>query len=142
MVTIPRGVSLQSIASILAEKGLIEEDVRFLLLAKVSGYAGKLKAGEFRLSTGKTPFGVLRALAVAKAIQYSITIREGLRAVRLPRFSLKAAGLMRAVSPTSWSIRISSKSRTLSGSKISRVIFIRTLICSPETVGVRKRLWG
>jgi len=80
VVAIPRGASLQSISSILADKGLIEEDLRFLLLAKISGYAGKLKAGEFRLSTGKTPLEVLKALAVAKAIQYSITIREGLRA--------------------------------------------------------------
>jgi UPF0755 protein len=80
VVNIPRGASLQSIAAILAARGLIYEDVRFLLLAKISGYAGNIQAGEFRLDTGKTPLEVLKTLVTAKAIQYAITIPEGLRA--------------------------------------------------------------
>jgi UPF0755 protein len=83
VVNISRGVSLQSIATLLAAKGIIYEDVRFLFLAKISGYSGMLQAGEFRLDTGKNPLEVLKALVIAKAIQYSITIPEGLRATEI-----------------------------------------------------------
>ncbi|MFH0781026.1 MAG: endolytic transglycosylase MltG [Pseudomonadota bacterium] len=80
VVVIPRGSSLQSIGTILAAKGVIFEDVRFLILAKISGYSRVLRAGEFRLDTGQKPLEVLRVLASAKAIQYAITIPEGLQA--------------------------------------------------------------
>ncbi len=80
VVTIPRRASLQSIQTLLATKGIIYEDVRFLVLAKISGYSGLIQAGEFRLDTGKKPLEVLKTLVSAKAVQYSITIREGLRA--------------------------------------------------------------
>lgn len=80
VVTIPRGSSIQGIAAILADKRIISEDLRFLIIAKISGYGGMLKAGEFRLDTGKSPLEVLKMLAAAKPIQHTITIREGLRA--------------------------------------------------------------
>lgn len=80
MVTIPKGASLATIGVVLAEAGLIDEDVRFVALAKLSGLGGKLKAGEFRLATAMTPYQLLKDLASAKAIQHAITIREGLRA--------------------------------------------------------------
>lgn len=83
VVNIPRGMSLQSITTLLATKGLIREDVRFLFLARLSRYSGMIHAGEFRLDTGKKPLEVLKALAIAKSIQYSITIPEGLRATEI-----------------------------------------------------------
>lgn len=80
VVIIPRGSSIRGIGTILADNGVVSEDIRFLLLAKISGYAGRLQAGEFRLDTGRTPFEVLRTLVSAKQVQHSITIPEGLRA--------------------------------------------------------------
>jgi UPF0755 protein len=80
VVTIPKGASLATIGIVLAEAKLIDEDARFVVLAKLSGLGGKLKAGEFRLATGMPPYQLLKALAAAKAIQYTITIPEGLRA--------------------------------------------------------------
>jgi UPF0755 protein len=80
VVTIPKGVSLATIGVVLAEAKLIDEDVRFVILAKLSGLGGKLKAGEFRLTTEMTPYKLLKALASAKAIQHAITIPEGLKA--------------------------------------------------------------
>ncbi|MBU1568417.1 MAG: endolytic transglycosylase MltG [Proteobacteria bacterium] len=83
VVNIPRGSSLQTIATILATNGIISEDVRFLILAKIFGYSGMLQAGEFLLETGRKPLEVLKTLASAKSIQYSITIPEGLRATEI-----------------------------------------------------------
>ncbi|HBG19401.1 MAG TPA: endolytic transglycosylase MltG [Desulfobulbaceae bacterium] len=79
-VNIPKGKSTREIGSILAEAGVIDDDIRFLVLAKISGYAGRLQAGEFLFETGKRPLTVLRTLATARSIQYSITIPEGLSA--------------------------------------------------------------
>lgn len=79
-VTVPRGTSVRGIGKILDERGLIENDLRFLLLARFSGYSSRLQAGEFLLKTGQKPGEVLKALASARSIQYSITVPEGLRA--------------------------------------------------------------
>ena len=68
VVTIPKGTSLRGITGILAAAGLLEEDIRFPLLAKILGYSGRLRAGEFQLSTGRTPLQVLRQLAVARPV--------------------------------------------------------------------------
>lgn len=79
IVTIPSGSGIRKIREILARGGLIDDDIRFLLLAKALGLAGKLPAGEFRLALGKRPGDVLRQLAAAQPVEYAITIPEGLR---------------------------------------------------------------
>lgn len=84
-VNIPKGKSTREIGSILAEAGVIDDDIRFLLLAKISGYAGRLQAGEFLFETGKRPLTVLRTLATARSIQYSITIPEGLSSAEIAK---------------------------------------------------------
>lgn len=80
IVTIPKGTSVRGIGEILDEAGLIRNDIRFLLLAKYTGYGNRLQAGEFKLFTGQPPGKVLETLASARSIQYSVTIPEGLRA--------------------------------------------------------------
>lgn len=80
IVTIPKGTSVRGIGAILDEAGVIHDDIRFLLLAKFTGYGNRLQAGEFRLHTGKKPEKVLQTLASARSVQYSVTIPEGLRA--------------------------------------------------------------
>lgn len=83
IVTIPRGSSVKAIGEILADSGLIYSDVRFLLLAKLSGLAKHLQAGEFRMKTRQNPEKILKTLATARPVQYSITIPEGLRATEI-----------------------------------------------------------
>jgi UPF0755 protein len=79
IVNVPKGTSLKGIATILAESGVVEEDIRFAIIAKLMGYSGRLKAGEFKLATGKSPLQVLRQLAGAQQVQHEVTIPEGLR---------------------------------------------------------------
>ncbi len=83
IVTIPRGTSVRGISEILTEAGVIHGGIRFLLLAKFSGYGNRLQAGEFRLRTGVRPGEVLKELASARSIEYPITIPEGLRAAEI-----------------------------------------------------------
>ncbi len=80
IVNIPKGSSVKAIGKILGDAGLIRTDLRFLLLAKFSGYSGRLQAGEFRLRGGQRPGDVIKELAFAKPVQHSVTIIEGLRA--------------------------------------------------------------
>jgi UPF0755 protein len=85
VVTIPHGSSVAHIGHVLAEAGLIHDDVRFPLYAKISGYSRKFKAGEFRLATGRTPAQVIRQLSEAQFVQHPVTIPEGLRAEDIAR---------------------------------------------------------
>ncbi len=78
VVEIPEGSSVRNIQKILAEKGVIYDDIRFLIMARFSGKAGRLQAGEFLLPTGALPRDIIHALSTAHSIEYSITIPEGL----------------------------------------------------------------
>jgi len=79
IVVIPPGSGIRAIQNLLSQAGLIDDDVRFLLLAKALGLAKTLPAGEFRLALGQKPGDVLRQLATAKPVAYAVTIPEGLR---------------------------------------------------------------
>ncbi|WP_234981199.1 endolytic transglycosylase MltG [Desulfopila aestuarii] len=79
VVEIPKGTSVQGIGKILGEAGVIRDDMRFMLLARLRGVATKLRAGEFQLPIGKNPSEILELLVTAKPYHYSITIPEGLR---------------------------------------------------------------
>ncbi|MFT5700674.1 MAG: UPF0755 protein [Desulforhopalus sp.] len=89
VVTIPKGSSVKAIAEILGVQGIIHNDVRFLILAKFSGYSTKLQAGEFLLPLGKKPIEILQLLSSAEAVTYSITIPEGLSAVEIAKLFSK-----------------------------------------------------
>ena len=75
---IPRGSSVRQIKVILGRQGLIRDDVRFLILARITGTAGRLKAGEYSLPLGRTPLQILRLLERGRVIQHRITVPEGM----------------------------------------------------------------
>lgn len=83
IVSIPKGSSVVTIKDILARANIINDDVRFLLLARFSGYASKLQAGEFLLPTNTMPLEILETLSKARPVEYSVTIPEGLTAVEI-----------------------------------------------------------
>jgi len=85
VIVIPRGASVEQIGNILGEAKVIADDFRFLLLAKFSGYANRLQAGEFLMKTGQKPLEVLKSLSVARSIQHAITIPEGLNASQIAK---------------------------------------------------------
>lgn len=77
-VIVAKGKTVEEINTILADQGLVDKDIRFLLLARYLGVASKLQAGEFFLHRGQTPKELLQELATAKPIQHPVTIPEGL----------------------------------------------------------------
>lgn len=77
-VFIPKGSSVRRISAILGRQGLVADDLRFLILARLTGRAGRLQAGEYRLPRGRTPLQILRLLAQGEVIRHQVTIPEGL----------------------------------------------------------------
>jgi UPF0755 protein len=78
IVTIKEGSGFKQIATLLAENGVIRDDPRFLLLARLEDSAGRLQAGEFAISRNLKPGEVLHILEQGEVIRYRVTIPEGL----------------------------------------------------------------
>lgn len=76
-VTIAKGSSVRQIKRLLGSRGLIHDDVRFLVLARLSGSSGRLRAGEFIIPLGLTPLEVLRLLEKGEIVYHRLTIPEG-----------------------------------------------------------------
>ncbi|MGB3723851.1 MAG: endolytic transglycosylase MltG [Pacificimonas sp.] len=80
-VTIPRGATGTSAARLLEEKGVLADADRYLLLRRLFGGEGTVRAGEFRFPAGTSPAGALDILRNASVVQRRITIPEGLPSV-------------------------------------------------------------
>jgi len=75
-VEIPAGAGLLGIKKILAQAGVIHDDFRFFLWAKL--LAGRrLKAGEYAFAPGMSPRAVISLLASGKTVPHAITVVEG-----------------------------------------------------------------
>lgn len=77
-VYIPQGSGVRKIKTLLADKGLIKDDIRFLILARITGKAGRLRAGEYRIPPHLKPLQILRILEKGEVILHQITIPEGM----------------------------------------------------------------
>ncbi|MEI6412871.1 MAG: endolytic transglycosylase MltG [Pseudomonadota bacterium] len=71
------GVSIQGIAERLAQQGLIQQSYYLIGLARFSGLARRIKAGEYRVKPGTNPRAFLELLASGKVVQYALTLVEG-----------------------------------------------------------------
>jgi len=76
-VIIPSRTGFAGIQEILVENKVIQDDIRFRLLARVTGKAPVLKAGEYIFQPGLSPYQVLLLLEEGKVVQRPITIPEG-----------------------------------------------------------------
>jgi len=77
-VFIPKGAGVRQIKTILAMEGVIKDDLRFLILARVTESSKRLRAGEFAIDRNLKPGDVLKILEQGKVIQHRLTIPEGL----------------------------------------------------------------
>jgi UPF0755 protein len=78
-VLIPRGASIQAIATILHDEGLVGNQKLFVLAARVLGYDKNLKAGRFHIPVGSSTYRILRQLAKGMSAEDMVTIPEGVR---------------------------------------------------------------
>ncbi len=78
VVVIEPGQRFGDVADKLAEQGVVTDALLFRLYAKYTDLGGKVKAGEFALSTGLTPGKVLEVLTTSPGIQRKLFVPEGL----------------------------------------------------------------
>ncbi len=77
VVAIPSRAGLAGIQQVLVDAGVLRDDVRFRILARLFGRGRRLQAGEFRFGPGQTPLDVLRTLATARPVLWPVTVPEG-----------------------------------------------------------------
>ncbi|MDR3176906.1 MAG: endolytic transglycosylase MltG [Desulfovibrio sp.] len=78
VLSIEPGSGFDRVAYALEKEGAIRNVELFRLLARVEGSLGKVRAGEYLISTGWTPRQVLRQITLGRALLHRLTVREGL----------------------------------------------------------------
>jgi UPF0755 protein len=71
------GTSMKGVASELEQKGVISNALYFRSMARLSGQAAKIQAGEFLIPSQITPEKLLALFVSGKVRQYSLTLVEG-----------------------------------------------------------------
>jgi UPF0755 protein len=78
IITIAPGATFDRVARDLKKAGAITDVARFRLLARYKDVLGKIRVGEYQLSTGWTPVQVLWQITQGQPVLYRLSIREGL----------------------------------------------------------------
>ncbi len=76
-VVIPKGAGLNQTAALLAEKGIVDDALWFVLYARLYGLANQLKAGEYAFSGSVSLAMIADKLVRGEVIVRSLTIPEG-----------------------------------------------------------------
>ncbi len=73
----PRGASLSRVAQLLTERGVLEHPQPWIVWARLTGRESGLRAGEYQLTPGLSPRGLLDLLSSGEVLLHSITFVEG-----------------------------------------------------------------
>lgn len=74
---VPRGASVRTVATDLNRRGLLERPLVWIAWARLTRQTTGLKAGEYELTPGQTPSGLLQQLSTGQVLLHSITFIEG-----------------------------------------------------------------
>lgn len=77
IIEIPHGAGLRGIAEILRTQSLIRSQTSFLIMTALKGSSDTLKAGEYEIPPGLSPYGILRILESGKVKIHFISVPEG-----------------------------------------------------------------
>lgn len=108
---VERGTSMAGVIRRLEDEFALapRDPLRLRLLARLSGSASRLRAGEYRVEPGTTPAGLLRLLSEGRVVLHRITLVEGMTleqardvlahhpAIRPEGFAMRPAELMAAI---------------------------------------------
>ena len=78
IITVPRGANIGGVADNLGYLDIVEYPYIFRIAGRITGQDSKIKAGEFKIPPKASIKDILDILESGKAVQRSITIREGL----------------------------------------------------------------
>lgn len=75
---INKGMNFRTVANQLEERGFIRETWTFSLYARFSGFANRLKVGEYQLDYGMSPYRILQTLSSGKSVLRPLMFQEGI----------------------------------------------------------------
>lgn len=90
-VIIPKGATVETIARILHDAGVVGNTRLFILAARVLGYDRSLQAGRFTIPVGSSTYRILHQLARGMATEDMVTVPEGLRVEQIADILHRAA---------------------------------------------------
>jgi UPF0755 protein len=74
---LPQGSSLRSAAQVMERAGLVRHPRVFVVMARLLGEAGNVKAGNYAIERAPTPYGLLRIITEGDVTQHAIKFVEG-----------------------------------------------------------------
>jgi UPF0755 protein len=77
ILIVPSGAGLQKIAQLLKQNGIVSSRWTFVVVGKLMGAERQLKAGEYRVHSGMSPFDILNMFQSGRVLLYDVTIPEG-----------------------------------------------------------------
>ena len=77
VINVARGTSLQGVASLLAEQGILRDKRSFTLYGRFTGRAARIQAGEYEIQPGTTPLEFLDQLVKGQVKLHALTVVEG-----------------------------------------------------------------
>lgn len=77
ILDIQRGTSLSALAREMSDAGMLPNPYYFMALAWRRGDVGRIKAGEFELTSEMTPADVLARITSGRVVQHPVTLVEG-----------------------------------------------------------------
>ncbi len=92
VVVVKPGTPLHQVAARLTGRGVLDRADRFVRLARLRGAAGRIQAGEYRLTPPLTPEGLLALLVAGRVWRHTLTIPEGLTVAEIAA-RVEAAGI-------------------------------------------------
>jgi len=151
-ILIPKGSTFREVVRVLDEEGLLRSPSRFYVMARIVGVAGRVKAGEYALSTSMIPPVILHKLVTGDVVKYRVTIPEGY-SIRQIALRLEGEGIINGEEEfvqTAFSSDLASR-MGIAGASVEGYLFPDTYLFSKGTtpeeviqtmVGRFKRVYG
>ena len=92
-VTVPRGASLNEMASIFRREGLIDGEWEFILAARICGLERELRAGRYRFEVALSPVELVRYLTRGGSFDAMVTFPEGSTVFRVASIAADSLGI-------------------------------------------------
>ncbi|MCC7404753.1 MAG: endolytic transglycosylase MltG [Bdellovibrionales bacterium] len=80
---VPRGTSFRAVATNLETSGLIRDRWTFLIAGKLTGFAQRLRVGEYQLDKKMPPMEIMQVISSGKSIAHPFTVQEGLNSFEI-----------------------------------------------------------
>jgi UPF0755 protein len=77
LITVEPGTSLRGLAADLAERGWMARPWVLVVEGRRRGIARSIRAGEYEVTPGMTPLGLLEAVVAGRVVQHQLTLVEG-----------------------------------------------------------------